>query len=211
MSKENYYTKVFSTNQPGTMFVKWCWPAFIFGPLWLAYRRCYLYATLFAFIGFLSAHYFYGMYDGLFAYDGKGIVFRLQYGGTLDLLNINPDIAIAFLVHLFLGLYGVAFYGKVWNKTQTPHQEHETIGFMFLWLFLKNLLFVGFSFIIFKVTEDTPKAVMTLEIKKITKNAAGEDVETIETDVIELNQSPSEAQEDLVTMLDSLKQENNDS
>jgi hypothetical protein len=166
MSTENFYTKVFSIHQPGTMFVKWCWPAFIFGPLWLAYRRCYLYATLFALIGFLSSHYFYGMYDGLFAYDGMGIVFRLHYGGELDFYNFNPDVAIAFLVHLFLGLYGVALYGKVWNKTQVNHLEHETVGFMFLWLFLKNLLFVALSFIIFQVTDETPKAVIKWEIKK---------------------------------------------
>lgn len=104
MSSLLYYKDAETKHTPGVLFSHWNWAAFLFGPLWLAYRRCYLYAL----IGFLVVHFF-------------------------DILMIKSGLSrfytiLAFLpLRILIGYYGTSLYFRVWRQKNKSHSQHRSI------------------------------------------------------------------------------------
>lgn len=46
-----YYMNVYDKHPHGGFFAKWNWAAFFFGPLWMVYRRMYLYTFILIMLG----------------------------------------------------------------------------------------------------------------------------------------------------------------
>ncbi|MGB0934988.1 MAG: DUF2628 domain-containing protein [Alphaproteobacteria bacterium] len=47
-SETKFYLDMFHAYKDKPRFATWCWPAYIFGPLWLFYRKMYLFGVLFS-------------------------------------------------------------------------------------------------------------------------------------------------------------------
>ena len=98
-----YYQKVFSEKPIGELFVKWSWPAFFLGTVWLAYRK-----------GFLVA---FSIFLVALALD-LGLVLAFAAMGWSDLDTIS--FGFGFIGSLALGLYGNSIYGRICKKRNYP-------------------------------------------------------------------------------------------
>lgn len=118
-SNTKFYLEAFAENKPGKLFAHWCWPAFLFGSFWLAYRKLYLFS------------FFYGP----FAYIAPLIttllpayIFSKLFGESSFKIFVMVFALIGQLTpSILLGFYGVSLYGKKWVKNPIPHNEHASV------------------------------------------------------------------------------------
>lgn len=110
MSSHLYYRDAETKGVPGTFFPHWNWAAFLFGPVWLAYRRCYLYALLL----FIGVHFF----DILLLKSGLS---RVQ-----SILAFLP-------IRIAMGYFGTSLYLRVWRTSQQSHNQHTSIFAIFIY------------------------------------------------------------------------------
>ena len=95
-TEKEYYRKYLSQYQPGRYFAKFNWPAFMFPPLWMFYRRMYGLGIGFIF-GQLAIYVLIG-----------------EFGNKYYIGHVGLG---AFLVlYLLAGFYGTAMYAKFLDK-----------------------------------------------------------------------------------------------
>lgn len=139
MSKKSnaFYEKVFSTHPAGSDFYKWCWPAFFFGTVWLAYRKVYKPMIYFALLSF-----------GLQLFESLN-----EVTGLLKNTN-STGFTSMLIVSLMIGAYGVSFYGKQWVQSKVTHDQHTSyllaIGYI-LSVGLGNILIYIIGIILFSI------------------------------------------------------------
>jgi hypothetical protein len=95
-TEKEYYRKYLSQYQPGRYFAKFNWPAFIFGHLWMFYRRMYSMGINFALAGYCN--------DKL-----------IEKFVNKDYENYVASGAFLVL-HLLMGFYGTAMYAEFLDK-----------------------------------------------------------------------------------------------
>ena len=101
MNPTDYYTIAAQHHKPGRIFPRWNWAAFVFGPTWLAYRRCYLYTVLF------FAVYLFALW---------------HYKEILPIYSL--------IIRLMFGFFGTSLYLRVWRTSQKTHIQHTTVLWM---------------------------------------------------------------------------------
>ncbi len=105
MSPLPYYEKACNENQPGSIFAHWNWSAFLFGPLWFAYRKSYFYAFLFLYVEILYGAFLVELGSGFFQY---------------KLTALLP-------LRILIGFVGTSLYLRKWINGRRSHAKHTSI------------------------------------------------------------------------------------
>lgn len=95
-TEKEYYRKYLPQYQPGRYFAKFNWPAFIFGPLWMYYRRMYLLGLSFALT--------------------ESFICKLSKKFVNKDYEDYVELAALLLLHLLMGFYGTAMYAEFLDK-----------------------------------------------------------------------------------------------
>lgn len=135
-----YYENVEATKPVGKFFVKWCWPAFIFGLDWLAYRREY--KNLFI----LTL-----MIWSIFFLPSISITYFKIDSQKGDIVQIIVFITLMFFFiasRIFLGIFGVSLYMKSWAKKPIPHEKNTSILAAIFGPYIATILIlIGYAYI----------------------------------------------------------------
>ena len=113
--KDTYYRQVYEKISSGKRVV-WNWPAFLFGPGWLLYRRLYLQHFLYSIVAILPTWCLLILYPR----------FDFVFLGQL----VRDDFEMVFLLlfillHILLGLFGSAIY---YMKTVKKMNKHKLVN-----------------------------------------------------------------------------------
>ncbi len=124
MQQQSYYKRLESIEEPGTIFVKWNWAACLLGPVWFAYRRCYLYAFL-----TLLIEVSYGSYLVII---GSGVV-------KYSLTSLIP-------LRILIGMIGTSLYFRKWIKGRMTHGQHTSLIMGTIVFILYTMMASSFTF-----------------------------------------------------------------
>lgn len=110
-----YYTRMEQTQNPGSIFFAWNWAAFLLGPVWFAYRKCYFYAFLTLMIEISYGGYLVSIGSGLLSYKFSALI---------------P-------LRILVGSIGTSLYFRKWIKGRQTHYQHKSIiiGILFAMLY----------------------------------------------------------------------------
>ena len=93
-TEKTYYRESLIQYQRGKYFAKFNWSAFLFGNLWMFYRKMYSVGLGIASIGFINDKINKNFFNN----------------------NIFVAVVLTFVLHIFVGFYGTAMYAEFLDK-----------------------------------------------------------------------------------------------
>ena len=93
-TEKDYYKKALIKYKPNRYFAQFNWSAFLFGNLWMFYRKMYSVG-----LGIASIDFTHNEINKKFFND-----------------NIYITVILTFLLHIMVGFYGTSFYGEFLYK-----------------------------------------------------------------------------------------------